>query len=261
MIGVAQQLGSAFLQTLQTGGQLVLLLRDTLRALVVYPIRWRLIIRQIYLVGVQSQSVILVTGAFLGAVFAAQIQFQFGPLGMNSAVGPVVSVAMCRELGPVVCALMLAGRVGAAMAAELSTMKITEQIDALRALAVYPVEYLVVPRFLALLISMPILVAMAVAIGIGAGYFVAVDILGVDGVYYIFYTEKFTLVKDVWIGLIKSFFFALIIVLVSCNKGLNCSHGAEGVGRATTEAVVNSSLIVLICNFFFTFLLNMFFPT
>jgi phospholipid/cholesterol/gamma-HCH transport system permease protein len=257
---LAQKVGSEFLNFLKDGGELVFLFWDTLRCLPRYRLRWPLILQQIHSIGVQSQPVVLITGGFTGAVFAAQMQFQFVTLGMASAVGPVVSVAMCRELGPVLCGLMIAGRVGASITAELATMRITEQVDALRSLGVYPTEYLIVPRFLATLLAMPILTAMAILCGIAAGYFVAVPVLGVDGVYYWANTLTFTLGKDVWIGVIKAFFFGLIIVMVACHKGLTCDFGAEGVGRATTEAVVNSSLIILIANFFFSFLLNILFP-
>jgi phospholipid/cholesterol/gamma-HCH transport system permease protein len=241
---------------LQSGGQIVFLFQDVVRCLFRYPIRFRLLVRQIDFIGTKSVPVVIITGGFIGAVFAAQCEFQFRELGMSSAVGPVVAIAMCRELGPVLCALMIAGRVGSAMAAELATMKITEQIDALRSLAVYPTEYLIVPRFLAMLVSMPILVGLAITCGVGAGYLVAVHVLAVPGVYYWNNTEKFTHDKDIWIGVVKGFFFGVIILLVGCNKGLQSSQGAEGVGLATTEAVVDSFIIVLIANFFFTFLLN-----
>jgi phospholipid/cholesterol/gamma-HCH transport system permease protein len=260
MVRVAQHLGMRIVHLLEVCGQLVFLFFDVMRSLWRYPIRWGLFVRQIYFIGIRSQSVVIITGAFTGAVFAAQTQYQFGPLGMNSAVGPVVSVSMCRELGPVLCALMIAGRVGAAMAAELSTMKITEQIDALRSLAVYPTQYLIVPRVLALAVSMPVLVGLAIICGIGAGYIVAVPMLGVDGVYYWENTKNFTHAKDVWIGLIKGLIFAFIIATISCNKGLTSKQGAEGVGQATTEAVVNSSIVVLIANFFISFILNIVFP-
>jgi phospholipid/cholesterol/gamma-HCH transport system permease protein len=256
MIRYAQRMGARFLGMLQMGGQIVFLFLDVLRCLFRYPIRFKLLIRQIDFIGAKSVPVVIITGGFIGAVFAAQCEFQFRALGMSSAVGPVVAIAMCRELGPVLCALMIAGRVGSAMAAELATMKITEQIDALRSLAVYPTEYLIVPRFLAMLISMPILVALAISCGVGAGYFVAVHILQVPGVYYWNNTEKYTHDKDIWIGVVKGFFFGVIILLVGCNKGLESSQGAEGVGLATTEAVVDSFIVVLIANFFFTFLLN-----
>ena len=256
MIRYAQNLGARFFGMLQMGGQIVFLFQDVMRCLFRYPIRFNLLVRQIDFIGSKSVPVVIITGGFIGAVFAAQCEFQFRDLGMSSAVGPVVAIAMCRELGPVLCALMIAGRVGSAMAAELATMKITEQIDALRALAVYPTEYLIVPRFLAMLISMPILVGLAITCGVGAGYLVAVHVLAVPGVYYWNNTEKFTHDKDIWIGVVKGFFFGLIILLVGCNKGLQSAQGAEGVGLATTESVVDSFIIVLIANFFFTFLLN-----
>src|SRR5580658_11062495 len=172
----AQQLGSRFMGMIRASGQIVFLFQDIVRCLFRYRIRLGLLLRQIDFIGVKSVPVVIITGGFIGAVFAAQCEFQFRDLGMSSAVGPVVAIAMCRELGPVLCALMIAGRVGSAMAAELATMKITEQIDALRALAVYPTEYLIVPRFLGTLITLPILVALAIICGIGAGYYVAVHI-------------------------------------------------------------------------------------
>src|SRR6202522_864303 len=256
MTRYAKQTGVRFLGMIQMGGQLVFLFLDIVRCLFRYPIRFGLLVRQIDFIGAKSVPVVIITGGFIGAVFAAQCEFQFRSLGMSSAVGPVVAIAMCRELGPVLCALMIAGRVGSAMAAGLATMKITEQMDALRSLAVYPAEYLIVPRFLGMLISMPILVGVAIICGIGAGYAVAVHVLDVPGVYYWNNTVKYTHGKDITIGLVKGFFFGLIIVLVGCNKGLHATQGAEGVGLATTEAVVDSFIIVLIANFFFTFLLN-----
>jgi phospholipid/cholesterol/gamma-HCH transport system permease protein len=249
-------MGRRVIGLLDMAGQIVFLFQDIIRCLFRYPLRFGLLARQIDFIGAKSVPVVIITGSFIGAVFAAQCEFQFRALGMSSAVGPVVAIAMCRELGPVLCALMIAGRVGSAMAAELATMKITEQIDALRALAVYPTEYLIVPRFLAMMVSLPILVGLAISCGVGAGYYVAVNILGVPGVYYWNNTIKFTHDKDIWIGVVKGFFFGLIILLIGCNKGLRSAQGAEGVGLATTEAVVDSFIVVLIANFFFTFLLN-----
>ena len=261
MFRYANKMGARWLRMLRMAGQIVFLFLDIVRCLFRYPIRGKLLIHQIDFIGGKSLPVVIITGSFIGAVFAAQTEFQFKSLGLSSGVGPVVALAMCRELGPVLCALMIAGRVGSAMAAELATMKITEQIDALRALAVYPTEYLIVPRFLAMLISMPLLVGLAILCGIGAGYYVAVHALDVPGVYYWHNTVLYTHDKDIWIGLVKGFFFGLIILLVGCNKGLESSQGAEGVGLATTEAVVDSFIIVLIANFFFTFLLNAILPT
>src|SRR5207249_1927581 len=148
-----------------------------------------------------SQLVVVITGAFTGAVFAAQTFFQFNKIGMGSAVGAVVTVSMCRELGPVLTGLMVAGRVGAAMSAEIGTMKVTEQIDALRALGVYPIDYLVVPRALAMMASMPLLVAECIGFGIVVGYFVGVMLLDISGTYYVSNMLKFTQARDVVMGL------------------------------------------------------------
>ena len=151
---------------------------------------------------------------------------------------------------------MVAGRVGAAMAAELGTMKVTEQIDALRTLATHPVDYLVVPRLLATLVALPLLTIEAVSIGIASGYAIGVGLLGIDAAYSWAYVVKYTDTHEVYTGIIKSFIFGLIIALVGCYKGLFCEGGAEGVGKATTEAVVYASISVLMSNFFLTLLMN-----
>jgi phospholipid/cholesterol/gamma-HCH transport system permease protein len=260
MLLVFSQIGLAVLDFIRMTGEIVVLFIDIVKCLFRYKIRYPLLIAQLYLLGLKSIPVIVVTGAFIGAAFAAQTFYYFSTLGLATAVGPTVAVSMCREFAPVLGALMMSGRVGTAMAAELSTMKITEQIDALRALAVYPTEYLIVPRFLAMMISMPLLVAMAIVCGIGAGYIVAVPFLGVDDVYYWDNTLKFTVLDDVSFGLLKAFIFSILISLISCHKGLNAGHGAEGVGRATTQAMVVSSLTVLIFNFFLSMLFNQMFP-
>ena len=260
MRGLIAHLGRTVLALLRYAGGVTLLAGETVRALFISPIRWSIIFRQIMEVGYRSQPVVMITGGFTGAVFAAQTFFQFRVLGMESAVGAVVSVSMCRELGPVLTGLMLAGRVGASMSAEIGTMKVTEQIDALRALAVHPVDYLVAPRALAMLFSVPLLAGECIGFGIGAGYFVAVVLLGVQGPYYIDNMIKYLYPKDVMMGLIKGFVFGVLIVFISCYEGLNTREGAVGVGRSTTQAVVTGSLAILISNFFLTMLLNIFFP-
>jgi phospholipid/cholesterol/gamma-HCH transport system permease protein len=252
--------GRTFLSFSSYLGELALLAYDTVAALFVAPIRWRLAIQQMLEVGFRSQLVVIVTGGFTGAVFAAQTYFQFHRLGMDSAVGAVVAVSMFRELGPVLTGLMVAGRVGAAMSAEIGTMKVTEQIDALRALGVYPVDYLVVPRAIAMVISMPLLVAECVGVGIVVGYLVGVGMLDIPGTYYVHYMLKFTALRDLKMALTKGFVFGIIIVLVSCHQGLNAKEGAAGVGRAPTEAVVIGSLAILISNFFLTLILQVVFP-
>jgi phospholipid/cholesterol/gamma-HCH transport system permease protein len=185
-------------------------------------------------------------------VLGAQTFFQFHKVKMDTATLAVVSVSMCSELGPVLTGLMVAGRVGAAIAAELGTMRVTEQIDALRTLAMHPVDYLVVPRLIALHIALPLLTAESIAIGITAGYLVGVYLLGVDPTYSWYNMLKYTNVSDVVIGMVKAFIFGGIVALIGCYKGMNCGQGAEGVGRATTEAVVYSSITILIANFFLT---------
>jgi phospholipid/cholesterol/gamma-HCH transport system permease protein len=242
-------------------GQVAFLAWETFRSIFAGRIRFRLTLSQIAEIGYGSQLVVIVTGAFTGAVFTAQAYFQFASLNMQTAVGPVVTLSMFRELGPVLTGLMVAGRVGAAMSAEIGTMKVTQQIDALRALAVHPVDYLVVPRTLAMLVSMPLLVVECVGCGVLAAYYVAVYVLNIEGVYFVNNMQKFTEASDIAMSLIKGFVFAIIIVFISCREGLNAKDGAVGVGRATTETVVICSLSILIANFFLTMFLNILFPT
>lgn len=241
-------------------GSLVLLALESLHSLITVPVRWRLAMRQVLEVGYRSQMVVIVTGAFTGAVFGAQTYFQFHKLGMDTAVGAVVAVSMFRELGPVLTGLMVAGRVGAAMSAEIGSMKVTEQLDALRAMGVHPIDYLVVPRLLAMMISVPLLVAECVGMGIVAGKVVAVDLLGVSQVYYMDYMLKFTGSRDVKMALTKGFVFGMLIVFIACHQGLKAREGAVGVGQATTQSVVIGSLAILIVNFFLTMVLNIFYP-
>ncbi len=256
-MNLLRHFGKAWVGMFETAGAIYYLFADVVYSIFRYRLRWELFLEQIVRIGMRSQGIVLITGAFTGAVFAAQTQFRFGKFGLSSATGPVVSISMLRELGPVLCALMLSGRVGSAMAAELSTMRVTEQIDALRALAVYPTQYLVVPRFLGMLVSMPFLVALTSGTGILLGYGVSVFLLGVDPTFYWENTIKFTGAKDIWMGEIKALFFAMIIVLISCHRGLHCQMNAEGVGIAATEAMVFSAITVLISNFFFSFLMNL----
>jgi phospholipid/cholesterol/gamma-HCH transport system permease protein len=241
-------------------GQVGVLAAETFGSIVAGRIRWKLVFDQIAEIGYGSQLVVVVTGAFTGAVFTAQAYFQFASLNMETAVGPVVTLSMFRELGPVLTGLMVAGRVGAAMSAEIGTMKVTQQLDALRALAVHPVDYLVVPRALAMFFSMPLLVIECVGCGVLAAYFVAVHVLGVEAAYFVANMVKFTDATDIAMALIKGFFFAGVIVFISCREGLNARDGAVGVGRATTESVVLCSLGILIANFFLTMFLNILFP-
>jgi len=237
-------------------GQLTLLGRDAVVSLCTLKVAWRDLLYQIYFVGVKSQSVVLTTGAFTGMVLGAQTYFQFHKVKMDTATLAVVSVSMCSELGPVLTGLMVAGRVGAAIAAELGTMRVTEQIDALRTLAAHPVDYLVVPRLVALHVALPLLTIESISVGIGAGYLVCVYLLGIDPTYLWYNMLRYTGTVDVVIGIIKAVIFGGIVAIVGCYKGMYCGNGAEGVGRATTEAVVYSSIGILVTNFFLTLTLG-----
>lgn len=249
-------LGRKTISLLDYLGELGFLFMEILRSMAPSRIRWRLALIQILEMGARSQLVVIVTGAFTGAVFAAQTYFQFHRLGMDSAVGSVVSVSLFRELGPVLTGLMVAGRVGASIAAEIGTMKVTEQVDALRALGVHPVEYLVVPRGISMMIAMPLLVAECCFFGILCSYIVGVQMMDIPHPDFMKNLIHWTTGKDVAMALIKGYFFGIIIVLVACHQGLKAENGAAGVGRAPTEAVVIGSLAILGVNFFLTFALN-----
>jgi phospholipid/cholesterol/gamma-HCH transport system permease protein len=237
-------------------GRGTILCRDIFSSLFASRVTWRDVVYQMYFIGVKSQAVVVTTGAFTGMVLCAQTAFQFHKVKMDTATLAVVSVGMGSELGPVLTGLMVAGRVGAAIAAELGTMRVTEQVDALRTLAANPIDYLVVPRFLATLLVMPILTAESVCLGILAAYLVAVYLLGINQTYLWYNMLHYTNTNDMLTGMIKTFFFGGMVAIIACEKGLNCPQGAEGVGRATTEAVVYSSITILISNFFLTMLLQ-----
>jgi len=243
-------------ETLAGLGQITLLARDAFASLLRFRVTWRDLLFQMYFIGVKSQLVVLVTGAFTGMVLGAQTYFQFHKIKMDTASLAVVGVSMCSELGPVLTALMVAGRVGGAMAAEIGTMRVTEQIDALRALATHPVDYLVLPRLVASHIVMPLLTVEAVVVGIGAGFLVGVYLLGIDPTYLWYNMLRYTHDVDLMIGLVKAFIFGGIIALIGCYKGMTCGLGAQGVGRATMEAVVYSSISILITNFFLTLVMG-----
>jgi phospholipid/cholesterol/gamma-HCH transport system permease protein len=250
-------LGQTWIGEWLTGlGRIAVLTRDAVASCLTFKFSRRDLLYQIYFIGIKSQSVVLITGAFTGMVLTAQTYFQFHKVKMDTATLAVVGVSMCSELGPVLTALMVAGRVGAAIAAEIGTMRVTEQIDALRTLATHPVDYLVVPRLTASMIALPLLTVESITVGICAGYIVGVQLLGIDPVYLWVNMLKYTGNIDLEFGLVKAFIFGGIIALIGCYKGLTCGIGAEGVGRATTEAAVYASISILITNFFLTLVLQ-----
>jgi phospholipid/cholesterol/gamma-HCH transport system permease protein len=201
------------------------------------------------MIGVASVPVIAVTGLFIGMVLSVQTYHQFNVMGMATRLGSVINISLVKELGPVLAATMLAGRVGSAMAAELGTMRVTEQIDALSALGTNPIHYLVVPRFLGCLLLIPLLTVMADFMGVIGGAVVSTQLLGVDSYHYWLHSRAFVGTIDIVSGIFKSYFFGAAIALVSCHRGFRSSGGAEGVGRAATEAFVLSFVSILVLDF------------
>ncbi len=239
-------------------GRITKLAATTLKIVFTAPPRWKQISEQMYKIGFLSLPVVLMTGATIGGILALQSYYQLNKISMESAIGALVSLSITNELGPILTAIMVAGRVGAAMAAELATMKVTEQIDALRSLAVDPMRHLVAPRFIAGITMIPVLTAFSIGIGIAGGYVIAIYLKGVNSAFYLQNMYQFTGTKDFLTGIIKSAVFAVIIIVVSCSRGLNAKGGAEGVGAASTSAVVISSISILISDFFLSSIL---FPT
>ncbi|MDR2442652.1 MAG: ABC transporter permease [Deltaproteobacteria bacterium] len=215
------------------------------------PWRLRGLFRQMELVGVDSLMVVILTGLFTGGVFTLQIIYGFQRFSAESMVGPTVATAMTRELGPVLTALMVTGRVGSAMAAELSAMKVTEQMDALTVMAADPVRYLLSPRIWAGTLMLPLLTAIADAVGVVGGFFVALG-RGLDPGQFVGRIEDIVVMADIFNGLIKSAFFGFILTSVGCYMGYYTKGGAEGVGRSTTMAVVISYVIILVSDFMMT---------
>ena len=211
--------------------------------------RRRVLIQSFYETGVRSVPVVIITGAFLGMVLAVQSFNQFRTMHLESRLGAVITMSLVTELGPVLAATMLAGRVGSAIAAELGTMRVTEQIDALRALGANPIQYLVVPRFLACLLLIPMLTAVADAVGILSGWLLSTRVLGVGDFDYWHYAQNYVTGYDVLSGLFKSIFFGAAIAIVSCHRGFHSGAGAEGVGKAATEAFVWSFIVILMLDF------------
>jgi phospholipid/cholesterol/gamma-HCH transport system permease protein len=211
-----------------------------------------------YQIGVLSLPVVALTGTFIGMILAVQSHAEFRALGLETRMGAVINLSLVRELGPVLAATMLAGRVGSAMAAELGTMRVTEQIDALASMGANPIYHLVVPRFLACLLLIPSLTIMADFMGVAGGYFYSVYLLqpGVDWFHYWDNTQRFVGTYDLFAGVFKSLFFGAAIALVSCHRGFHCAPGAEGVGRAATDAFVSSFVLILIINLFLGILLK-----
>ncbi|MEM8934588.1 MAG: ABC transporter permease [Acidobacteriota bacterium] len=239
-------------------GDLSMLSGRALIGLVTSPFEWRETLRQAERIGVRSLGVALVTTVFTGMVLALQTAYSLPSLGVKYYIGSVVSKSLTRELGPVLVALIVGGRIGAGMAAELGTMKVTEQIDALRAMATDPVRKLVVPRLAATLIMLPCLTILGDLVGILGGLGVAVFQLRVSAGLYLNDVLTSLTLADFLSGVGKAFFFGFFVAMAACWNGLSTRGGADGVGRSTTDTVVLSSILVLVSDFFLTKLFFLF---
>src|SRR5215212_8974541 len=211
--------------------------------------RWSVLVPNFYAIGVSSVPVVAITGTFIGMVLAVQAHSQFAMMGLATRLGSVINISLVKELGPVLAATMLAGRVGSSMAAELGTMRVTEQIDALAALGTNPIRYLVVPRFLACVLLIPLLTLMADFMGVIGGAVVSTQMLRVDSYHYWYHSRAYVGGMDIFAGIFKSYFFGAAIALISCHRGFHSKAGAEGVGRAATEAFVYSFIAILVPDF------------
>ena len=249
--------GRATLDLLREIGRISIFTADAVTSFARPPIYWSLVGKQIMRIGFFSLPVVGLTAFFTGAVLALQIYIGTARYGAEQFVPTVVLIAILRELGPVIAGLMVAGRVAAAIAAELGTMRVTEQIDALTTLATRPIKYLVVPRLMAALISMPILVAIADAIGVLGGYVAAKESLGFTGSIYLNTTMAALATNDILSGLYKAVAFGFLIALMGTYNGFNSKGGAQGVGAATTNAVVSASILILVFNYILTNVFNL----
>ena len=211
------------------------------------PLQFRLLVHQLFLIGVNSISVVLVSGLFTGMVLATQGYHQLKQISAEGTLGQFVSVSVVRELGPMVTAFVLAGRIGASITAELGTMKVTEQIDALEVMATNPVKYLVVPRFLACAIMLPILTLFAIVFGIAGGYLAAITLFDMNGLFFLQLAQASLFINTIIISIVKASAFGMAIASIGCYKGFTISStgGAEGVGKSTTGSAVTSLITIL----------------
>lgn len=254
LISLLEKIGGRVIHNIEITGQIVLLSLETLFQFRRQP-NLRHVLYQMAHLGVDSLSIVILTILFTGMVMTVQTAQEFIKYGAQSSVGGIVAIAMGRELAPVLTGVVAAGRVGAAITAEIGSMKVTEQIDALRVMATNPVAYLVVPRLIACVFMLPILVVFGDIVGTIGGYLVATLYAGIGSFTYLQSIKVFAVVSDVTGGLVKSMFFGAIIAIIGCYRGLTAAQGAEGVGRATTSSVVTSMILIFISNYFLSLIL------
>ena len=251
-------MGEPLLAAVRHIGKVALLTSETLRFSLRRPFVLNLLMEQLHHLGVRSLSITIITALFTGMVLALQTAHTLGIYGAKMLIADAVSLSIVRELGPVLTALLVAGRVGAGITAEIGTMAVTEQVDAIRALGASPVQKLVVPKVLATLIMLPALTILADFIGIFGGMIISVKDLGQTAGYYTQHVISALSFDDIFSGVGKTVFFAGFIAIIGCYNGLNAKGGADGVGRATTSTVVTASILILISNFFLTKLFLLF---
>lgn len=254
MIAIVRRHSSRYLEMV---GEYVSLIFDVFAAALKKPPAWSLVREHLFHIGVMSLSVVAITGFTTGFVLAAQSFYQLGEKGLAGVTGVLVGKAMITELGPILTAFMVTGRVGSSMCAELGSMKVTEQIDAMRSMAVNPNSYLVAPRFLAGIFMIPLLTLFSTVMGIFGGYLIAVMLFNMSPSSYFDPMQIHISLFDVASGSIKSFIFGVLLVTVCCYKGMKTSGGAAGVGKATTQSVVRSYILILLSDFLLTMFLNL----
>ena len=245
------------LRILEMIGEYVSLVFDVFGAALKRPPAWSLVREHFFHIGVMSLSVVAITGFTTGFVLAAQSFYQLGEKGLAAVTGVLVAKSMLTELGPILTAFMVTGRVGSAMCAELGSMKVTEQIDAMKSMAVNPNAYLVAPRFIAGILMIPLLTLFSTIMGIFGGYLIAVSFFHMSPATYFDPMQTHINLFDFATGCIKSFIFGILLVTVCCYKGMKTSGGASGVGKATTQSVVTSYILILMSDFLLTMALNM----
>ncbi|MFH1684121.1 MAG: ABC transporter permease [Candidatus Margulisiibacteriota bacterium] len=251
---VAENVGERTILILEEFGKVITLAGYTLRDIFKGKVNIKLVLEQMVKIGVGSLPLALVTSVFVGMVFALQIAGEFVKFGAGRFVGGVMSIAMARELGPAITGIVVAARVAASITAEIGTMKVTEQVDAMEALGASPVRYLIIPRFIASTIMLPLLTILTVITGFLGGYAVAVYVSGINPVQYMETAQNMAKLWDVYGGLIKTAVFGMIIAIVACYKGLNTRGGAKGVGESTTSSVVTTLISLFIVNYFLSIL-------
>lgn len=244
--------GARALRFLSRAGRMGMFLGRMVGFSLTPPLKFSRLVRRIHFVGFESILVVMLTGGFTGMVLSLQGFYALSRFGSDAFLGPLVALSLVRELGPVIAALMVAGRAGSAITAEIGIMRNSQQLDALELMGLNPFRYVVVPNFLAALISMPILACLFDVVGIWGGHLVGVKLLGVSGGTYMGEIATYLEMKDIMGGIYKAISFGGIIAWVSCYKGYYTQSGAEGVSRATTQAVVMSSVLILVWDYFMT---------